>query len=182
MKNWTYAGIGSRETPEDILKDMTHIARCLEDKGFDLRSGGAIGADQAFESGAGVQKQIFIPWDNYNGKKQLYKIPEKAFEIAKENHPGWDWLTNGARLLMARNVQQILGAYLEHPTDLVICWTKDGCYDDKQRTKATGGTGLAISIASKHGIPVFNLKRDFHYKFVMERLIDKDFDFQNYTS
>ena len=47
--NNTYAGIGSRETPKEILKEMTKIGQELESKGYTLRSGGAIGADKAFE-------------------------------------------------------------------------------------------------------------------------------------
>jgi len=41
--NGYYAGIGSRETPEDVLKYMTRVARGLDRKGYRLRSGGAKG-------------------------------------------------------------------------------------------------------------------------------------------
>lgn len=43
-----YTGIGSRQTPPEILKMMTKIATQLESKGWVLRSGGAEGADEAF--------------------------------------------------------------------------------------------------------------------------------------
>ena len=46
-----FAGIGSRETPQDILKLMTKSAYRLEQLGYVLRSGGARGADKAFELG-----------------------------------------------------------------------------------------------------------------------------------
>ena len=61
-----YTGIGSRETPSHILELMTKIAKYLDSLGFILRSGGAPGADTAFANGA-VNKQIFIPWKNFNG-------------------------------------------------------------------------------------------------------------------
>ena len=46
-----YAGIGSRDCPEDIGLIMTELARELEKGGWILRSGGAIGADTFFENG-----------------------------------------------------------------------------------------------------------------------------------
>jgi len=48
-KNYTYAGIGSRETPVDILKEMTNVGTELDKEKYNLQSGGAIGADMAFE-------------------------------------------------------------------------------------------------------------------------------------
>lgn len=47
-----YAGIGSRQTPDDILELMHRIGSTLAINGFTLRSGGAVGADTAFEQGA----------------------------------------------------------------------------------------------------------------------------------
>lgn len=54
-----YAGIGSRKSPQDILKFMVKIAKSLSDS-YILRSGGAVGADKAFEYGA-KDKEIFRP-------------------------------------------------------------------------------------------------------------------------
>ena len=58
-----YAGIGSRETPEGVLLKMEKIAFYLAHR-YDatLRSGGAIGADIAFEAGC----------DSANGKKEIF--------------------------------------------------------------------------------------------------------------
>ena len=36
-----YAGVGSRETPQDVLETMWKIGKHLADKGYTLRSGGA---------------------------------------------------------------------------------------------------------------------------------------------
>jgi len=69
-----YAGIGSRETPEDICALMTQIARALEERGFRLRSGGAGGADLAFEHGTSKpdQREIYIPWKGFNDSTSRY--------------------------------------------------------------------------------------------------------------
>jgi predicted Rossmann fold nucleotide-binding protein DprA/Smf involved in DNA uptake len=61
-----YAGIGSRETPKDICLYMTAIAKRLASLGYTCNSGGADGADSAFERGAVINRQIFLPWDGFN--------------------------------------------------------------------------------------------------------------------
>lgn len=156
-----YAGIGSRQTPELILALMKKVASYLEQHEYVLRSGGANGADSAFASGCTV-KQIYVPWDDFNNLPLVYPIPEFAFTLASSLHPAWDKLSKGAKTLMARNCMQILGPNLDHPSSFVICWTKDGCSKDSERTSKTGGTGQAISLANRNGIPVFNLAREEH--------------------
>ena len=119
-----YTGIGSRATPEPILSLMVNIAIYFNNKGYTLRSGGASGADSAFETGAGTKKEIYIPWKGFNKSKNKYiEIPEKAFSIASEFHPVWDKLKDPVKRLHARNVMQILGSDLKTPSKLVICWT-----------------------------------------------------------
>lgn len=53
-----YTGVGSRKTPQSILILMNKIAQHFSSYGWILRSGGAQGADTAFESGAS-EKEIF---------------------------------------------------------------------------------------------------------------------------
>ena len=80
-----YAGIGSRETPPDILLKMVKIGCHLAKMGWTLRSGGAPGADSAFEKGCdlgGGDKQIFLPWKGFQGNSSLlYNITEQAFDL-----------------------------------------------------------------------------------------------------
>jgi hypothetical protein len=152
LKQKTYSGIGSRQSPPDILALMTSIAAFMENKGYILHSGGADGADKAFESG--VQdpgmKNIFLPWKKFNGNSSgLYEVSEKAMFLASMFHPSWGALSDAAKMLIARNGYQVLGKSLDSPVDLIICYTPHG--------KAEGGTGQAIRIAQYHEIPVFNL-------------------------
>lgn len=152
----SFAGIGSRETPSNILNVMQEISKFLTTKhGFVLNSGGADGADHAFEIGASSSKKIFLPWDGFNGKhvdNDEYIIPPYNEEYIKKYHPAFNRLSEKGRLLMSRNTYQVLGENLLTPVNFVVCWTKDG--------KASGGTGQAIRIAKSQGIPVFNLKTD----------------------
>lgn len=134
-----YAGIGSRETPTVICGLMTDLARKLRDAGWVLRSGGADGADRAFEAGATPLKTIFRPSD----------ATAEALTLAARFHPAWDRCSDFAKKLHARNGFHVLGPDLRSPSEFVVCWTKDG--------KASGGTGQALLIAAHYGIPIFNL-------------------------
>jgi hypothetical protein len=162
-----YTGIGSRKTPPNILNVMQSVAQQLEQQDFVLRSGAAEGADAAFESGCLSKKQIFVPWNNFNGKQMEYKVPLEAFEIASKLHPYWVSLSNPAQKLMARNVLQILGPDLNEKSLFVVCWTPDGCTSKATRTRLTGGTGLAIALADENNIPIFNLKNEDHYNRIL---------------
>jgi hypothetical protein len=155
-----YTAIGSRKTPLEIMDKMKAIAMYLQKQGFTLRSGAAGGADTAFENGVTDQslKEIFLPWKGFSGNTSSYFQPSsEAFELAKNNHRYWHQLSNAAQKLMARNSHQVLGVDLNTPSLFVVCWTPDGCESHQTRKGVTGGTGQAISIASKAGIPVFNL-------------------------
>jgi len=151
----TYAGIGSRETPAEIQVKMTEIAKYLSSLGYTLRSGHAKGADQAFESGA-TNKEIFYSKD----------ANEITLKIAEEIHPNWAAVkgvdakkTDYIRGLMARNTNQVFGKNLDTPVDFVLAWTQDGITHYSNRTVKSGGTGQAIDMASRKGIPVINMAK-----------------------
>lgn len=151
--NEYYTGIGSRECPSEICAKMTKLAKYLAGKKYILRSGGADGADKAFEQGVWVPrlKEIYLPWKGFNGSNSLLFISHPDAEaIAKKYHPRWNDLGSGAKKLHTRNVHQILGKDLKTPSKFVICWTSDG--------KISGGTGQAMRIAKDMNIPIFNLR------------------------
>lgn len=152
QKNKTYAGVGSRRTPADILLQMTKIASFMESQGYILHSGRADGADKAFEDGVSdrAMKKIFLPWRLFNRSySNLYLITEEAMRLAEKFHPFWEALSHPGKQLMARNGYQVLGESLNDPVDMLICYTTDG--------KASGGTGQAIRIAQHYKIPIFNM-------------------------
>jgi hypothetical protein len=156
-----YAGIGSRKTPGFILKQMTEIAEVLRDRGYTLRSGGADGADLAFETGALTDKEIWLPWPGFNGSNAKNYPTALFHDIASKYHPKWESLRNNARCLHARNVGQILGNDGTNISKFVLCWTPDGCINGNHTTKETGGTGQAIRIATAYHVPVINMKSPF---------------------
>lgn len=149
-----YAGVGSRQTPPEILSVMTNAARALRALGWMLRSGHAPGADQAFGLGAGNDAEIFLPWPRFehqapkNGKVYSYPKP-RAYDIAQDVHPRWENVKSGAKALHARNAHQVLGWDLETPVRFLLCWTERGL--------VVGGTATAIRIAHRNGVEVRNL-------------------------
>jgi hypothetical protein len=152
-----YAGIGSRETPPTILALMRGIARELAVRGFVLRSGGAHGADSAFEAGAGAACEIVLPWHGFNGRRGptahvLDPLDGRVRAIAAEHHPAWRRLSAASAKLITRNTFQVLGRSLDAPSAFVLCWTKEAA--------GGGGTGQALRIARAYGVPVFDLARD----------------------
>ncbi len=156
MTDLRYAGIGSRETPPNILQQMTVMASWLARRGWHLHSGGAAGADTAFAAGADTAcRTLHLPWLCYRDHAGPdCHIPGGAgyhacVEIASNLHPAWHRCSPAARKLHARNVSILLGADLAMPVRAVICWTPGG--------RTTGGTGMGIRIAARFGIPVLNL-------------------------
>jgi hypothetical protein len=148
--NKYYTGIGSRSTPKFVMDAMCDVARHLDHKGYILRSGGADGADAAFESGVDKRKDIYLPWKGFNGNESdLYEVGPAAIALAKSVHPAPHRLSDAAARLHGRNCYQILGEDLETPSEFVICWTPNA--------DAVGGTRTAIKLADKHKVPVFNL-------------------------
>jgi len=175
MTRKLYSGIGSRSTPPEIIDKMKEFAYLAAQRGWILRSGAAQGADSAFELGcddAKGEKEIFLPWPNFNNHySQSIGPSEAAMKVAAEIHPNWKRLSQAPRKLVARNMHQIMSAEMKEAVLCVVCWTPDGCETMKEYSRATGGTGTAISFASSQGIPVFNLKHPDRYVDAVEYLL-----------
>jgi len=166
LKTYYYAGIGSRETPPEVRNTMMKISNAFSRLHMILRSGGADGADTAFECGCvNDSKEIWLPWKGFNKNPSRFYLPEdlnnphliEIAKVAREYHPRWNALSMGGKRMMMRNVIQVLGYQMDSPVEFVACWTKDG--------GPTGGTGQAIRIACDRGIRVYNI---FHAKELEE--------------
>ena len=148
MKKY-YAGIGSRKTPKEVLLKMKEFSRILSDKGFILRSGGASGADKAFESGITdlSLKEIFyandaLPW--------AFDEVKKYVPSDRKNFDTWKPYT---KKLLARNMMQVLGSDGSSPVEFILCWSPSLNYLDS----SSGGTAWALRCGLSYNIPIFNL-------------------------
>ena len=170
-----YTGIGSRATPPDVLEQMRHIGAILARDAWTLRSGGADGADSAFEAGAagvGGATEIYLPWRGFGRSESgidASALPSfgRAQQMAARHHPAWDRLRPAVRSLMARNAMQVLGASLDTRSRFVVCWAEGSVFCGDTLVNVAGGTGLAVRLAAEQGIPVFNLAVDAHYRRIM---------------
>ncbi len=162
----TYAGIGARRTPADVLGVMEALAGRLARAGWTLRSGGADGADSAFELGAGLVDsdliETYMADCGWSGSTDLTTggPTREAYELAASVHPAWWRCSDRAKALHARNSHEILGADLDDPVSFVVCWTRDGSLDGASRD--SGGTGQALRVANLYSVTVFNLFRPDH--------------------
>lgn len=158
-----YAGIGSRQTPQSSLKLINDVAARLEAMGYTLRSGGAEGADTFFEQ-ATMRRQIFLPWARFNNSPhtEFTSPTQEAVELAHEEIQGFAQRAQPVRMLLARNMHQVLGPNLDTPVDFVVCWTTGG--------RVQGGTAHAIRLAKSRNIDVYNLARPTERDSLLNRI------------
>lgn len=168
-----YAGVGSRDTPEDILCIQFRLGKTFCDIGFQGISGEAPGSDQIYHEGAKQSKrygevgfEVFLPW---NGFEKVWHDPKNnVWDFAKTgfSRRAW-WLGIGARgtdsglkrggmAMHSRNAMQILGGDLVNPVRFVSCWAKPR----GKEGHVQGGTGTAVALAMHFGIEVLNLYTD----------------------
>ena len=176
-----YTGVGSRETPTVILDLMREVGEMLAARGWTLRSGGAKGADQAFELGwldwylnqkpmpKEPRAEIYLPWNGYEkhdegacfGANILPReedaITQRARMIASSIHPNWMACKQGAQKMHTRNVFQVLGQDLNTPSTFLIAYAKEDKHGNPK-----GGTATAIRLAKENGVKVYNLYREDH--------------------
>lgn len=178
----SYTGIGSRKTPTNVLKlmsDIAYIYYVFLD--YTLRTGGADGADNAFELGCDKANngrefknhklEIYLPWKDFNNKTGIVASQlsnwKEAETIMCSIHPNIHALTKGAWNLHTRNIYQILGKDLNDPSEQVICWTPN--------CESIGGTRTALVLADRYKIPIYNLANPIVFEGFTNFVNDKFF-------
>lgn len=169
MSKLRFAGIGSRDTPNNILNYMFDMGMQLACQRVVLRSGKADGADLAFQhgylamadEGKRVSAEILLPWytwqqsvdDRWDLLIEDDDTVHRAMQICSKVHPAWNKLKNSHKLLHTRNVFQILGSKLDSKemVDFVIFWAPE------RGNVVQGGTATAVHLARKFGVPTFNM-------------------------
>ena len=162
-----FTGVGSRKTPPDIQYMMSILSGFLTCRKFILRSGGADGADLAFERGVLKKsggKEIWVPWIGFNNSISTLLPSPEAFDIAATIHPAWNKLKDSHKRLHARNIHQVLGKDLNTPSKFLLCWTEDGL--------PSGGTATAIRLAYEREIPVYNLYNSLDRNGLVNLIMD----------
>ena len=154
MTDKFYTGIGSRKTPKNTLDHMSFIALFLDKRNYTLRSGGAIGADKAFEGGSSC-KNIYTTKD----------VPDWAMKMVQRYIPKdlkvpFEKFAPHTKLLLARNMMQVLGYEGNIKSDFVVYWAPICNINSVE----IGGTGYAVRCAIDHRIPTYNLNKSNELK------------------
>lgn len=123
---------------------------------------------------------MILPWEGFNGAPTddprfmipvwhtptLLDVAAAAWamdpQVLSGSKPSWYQLKETTKLLMARNVCQVLGMELRSKdhAQMVICWTPNAA--------GGGGTGQAIRIARMFKIPVFDLASEYDQRALCE--------------
>lgn len=181
-----YSGIGSRETPQDVLGIMEDAAFRLARIGCVLRSGKAGGADAAFQ--LGVQKycisldkerpeaysankaEIYIPWNGFGtpGLEDWWDISldnlnmvmpgqiDARNEIIGEIHP------NPVALRQKRGAFALHSRNVHQVLGANILEPRPSKFclyfaSEDKHGNPKGGTATAVNLAKKHGVRCLNL-------------------------
>ena len=158
------AGIGSRDLPEKIgiqIDSLMEELNTITGNKLIVHTGDADGSDLRFKANA-KKCLSYLPFKGFNGStSELYEVYNKAKILASFHHPYFDKMKPNTQKLMGRNVYQVISDTYDNWVDCVICYTSDGVEKAEDvKVGVTGGTGLAIALADRLGIPVFNLKNE----------------------
>lgn len=199
MTSNSYTGVGSRETPNDILILMRRIGYIMAMKGVALRTGEADGADHAFYKGVvdandihGVKfkNEVFVAGTpkEYHYVNDIVDIfssdlmataPIQGFrETAVRIRGNWDDLSYFGAKCHIRNVAQVLGVDGNSPSRGLICWAKPVNPPKMTDTKiryVEGGTNTAYCTAILHDIPVYNL-HELEHRVYFEDWVNQELD------
>ena len=151
------ACIGSRNLRADQLELCEWIGRRLVERGNQVVTGGARGADQAFMRGAASvdasQLTVHVPWTSYEAGSRPTRchvtsvaddVTSREIELAGL-HPAYDRLGQGAQKLMWRNARIVLDC------EVVIAWPR------REGGQILGGTVHGMTVAKHLGKRVYDL-------------------------
>lgn len=156
------ACIGSRDLTEDQLDLCVEIGRLVVANGFELHSGNADGADQAYARGGNSVNpemvHLHLPWLSFKKNAivlgnhvYIYPFDSMRFyvDIAADCHPKWQYLKDYAKKLHARNASILVPG--QQNVDFCVAWPSS--------RPGGGGTGQGMRIAERRGIKLIDLTR-----------------------
>lgn len=150
--NTFYTGVGSMDTPPAFLKYLSEQAKILKENGYICRTGDARGADAVFREAASDKHIVF---------DSSLPQPDKVMALAKGVYSGnWDSLSPVKRRHYVAGVYQVFGRLQKSRPKFVLYYSKPN--DDYKTYRhpwnnVRGGTEIAVRIAIKYNIQVFNL-------------------------
>lgn len=152
-----YTVTANREIPQEPMNIIIDLIKELEGRGYTMRTAGREGPEDTFDKTA-TKKEIHLPWRGFMDKESKFSFTsENAKVLAGQLTPSFEGMKPGLQTILASDVKTILGKELRSPTLFLITWSEDGAETMQEKTSRTGNVGLAIALACKLKIPIFNL-------------------------
>lgn len=163
------ACIGSRDISEETKELMQEIGKFIVSQGWYISSGNCAGSDYAYACGGNLINPakviLYLPWTKYNNeylvkRNFILREPKPEWsEIAARHHPAYQYLSQGVKKLMDRNVGIVLRAnkliaYLNH------------------NKKGGGGTGQGFRLAESLNIPRMDISQNQSLAEIKEFLLN----------
>lgn len=152
--------------PEEAEKKMIQLATILNNNGFELNWNGD-NQRSLYQNILGIEDikiNTYLPWGKFNEDAPNIKLKfpsDTAYETAFAYHKNIKNLKNGARAMIAREVNMLLGVDVTDPVKFLLVWSGDGAEStEKMDFKKSGWISFDIRIAEAANIPVFNIQKD----------------------
>jgi hypothetical protein len=156
--------IGFRHLPEEQLRICRAIGARLIERGHNLISGNAPGADQAFAMGANridpTRVWLKLPWPKFEqaailtGNHVEVVRPTEELEALVRSHCYYDGKSQGSKKLLLRD------GLITQSVDRLIAFP----------SPAGSGTQFTMKLAAALRVPVIDLSNTDHLKRLIETL------------
>jgi hypothetical protein len=155
-----YTGIGSREISLEEAQKASIFADYMAKIGMTLYTGDASGGDEAFHAGSSGRAVIWTPWDRHSGRQGLHinaGSSEAGRQWIRDVHPNPGAVLGREKIepYLVRDAHQVIGMPPEFPQSLFVVYIATWVGGV---SIVKGGTGQAVRIATKLGIPSYNLR------------------------
>lgn len=190
---FVWCGVGSRETPKEIIPEMVWIGHCLALLGGVLATGDATGSDTHFFDGYNLGRLPKMPpaqvyYTRKKNQRNLEHSPQMgqhefemypevghiAQDMAYEARGSFEGLFPSGIALHSRNALQVLSETLDNPRRFTVYYAKPV----GKRGAVAGGTNTAVKISRKNKIPTVNLyveeQRTKFIEWVTKQLTDRN--------
>lgn len=152
-----YAALGNKDAEQSILDSFKRIVTKLEENGYIARTGGMEGIEELVERTA-ANHELYLPWKSFASKESKFTYNNPLVQgIAKKFHPSWDNLKPPLQAFLSKGVRVLCGQNCNSLALFLLCWSKDGVDNVKDKTYESANVGHAVAVAAAHHIPVFNL-------------------------
>lgn len=144
-----------------ILQKTADLAKRLDKAGVTTR---IISGNPLVDDVKTLQhKELYSPWGGFGnvpkGEEDVRTI-KAAKALACTYQPGLNKAPNAVWSIVGIQAHLILGAFLKEPLQFLLVYSPDNAETEAECNRDTGRITLAITLADRLNIPVFNLNKE----------------------